>query len=132
VDFVKIEPFVAAAIFLAAMPLVIGARAPRTGAWMAPAAIALAFFVFSGWTIASEGLLGFWRNHNSNLWGNQVWTDLLMAIGAAFYLITPRARAAGMNLWLWFFLIVCTGSIALYGMLARLLLLEERRRAGQK
>lgn len=128
-EFVEIEPFLAAAGFLAAMPLVIRARRPQRGAWVAPAAIAAVFFLFSGWTVAREGLLGFWTNHNSSLWGNQVWADLLMAIGAAFFLIAPRARAAGMNLWLWFFLIVCTGSIALYGMLARLLYIEERRAA---
>jgi hypothetical protein len=52
-----------------------------------------------------------------------------MAIGAAFFLIAPRARAAGMTLWLWLALIVCSGSIGLYAMLARLLMIEERRRA---
>ena len=64
--------------------------------------------------------------HTSNLWGVQVWWDLLFSLGIAYVLILPRARAQGMNLPLWTALILATASIALLAMCARLFWLENR------
>ena len=90
---------------------------------------ALVCGVFLGWslyTVAAEGLLGFWPNHTQNAWGNQVWFDLLIAIAIGWTLLLPRARAAGMQPWPWLALICATGCIGLAAMFARCRYLEIR------
>jgi hypothetical protein len=94
--------------------------------WLFPATLSLLFLLFSVKAIVSEGLLGFWTEHTRNLWGNQIWFDLLLGIGIGWYLIVPQAKALGMRLYLWLPLIVCTGCIGFLAMIARLLYLQER------
>ena len=113
--------FIGAALTLAARP-----SSELTGSWLVPATFAAAFLAWSLYTIGSEGPLGFWPNHTANAWGNQVWFDLLLAIGTAWALLLPRARAVGMRPLPWLVLIICTGSIGLLAMVARCLLLESR------
>jgi hypothetical protein len=96
------------------------------GAWRFPAALSLVFLLYSVRVVFTEGPLGFWTEHTRNLWGNQVWLDLLLALGIGWFLIVPSARAQGMRLPLWFALIIASGSIGLLAMLARLLFLRER------
>lgn len=88
------------------------------------AALSAGFATYSGITIWSEGLLPVWENHTSNMWGVQVWWDLLFALGIGLFLIAPRARAQGMNLPLWALFVVATASIGLLAMCARLFWLE--------
>jgi hypothetical protein len=76
--------------------------------------------------VSSEGLAGVWHEHTRNAWGNQIWFDLLLAIGTAWALLVPRAKAVGMHLFPWLALIVGTGCIGLLAMLARCLFLERR------
>ncbi len=102
-----------------------GKRAPQ--AWLVPGTFAALFLAWSVFTVVREGPLGFWPNHTANAWGNQVWFDLLLAIGCALALLLPRARAVGMRPLPWLVLIVCTGSIGLLTMFARCLFLENRR-----
>jgi hypothetical protein len=102
--------------------------APLPGAWVWPAGLGVLFLAFSLVTVLRDGLIPFWVNHTTNLAGNQVWFDLLAAVAIAFYLIAPRARAAGMPLWPWAVATVLTASIALLPMLARLLWLEQAAR----
>ena len=111
--------FIGAALMLAARP-----SADRTGSWLVPATFAAALLGWSLYAIGMEGLVGFWPNHTSSAWGNQVWFDLLLAIGTSWALLLPRARAAGMRPLPWFVLILCTGSIGLLAMLVRCLQLE--------
>jgi hypothetical protein len=85
-----------------------------------------AFLSFSLVTIWQEGLVLVWTNHTANLWGVQVWWDLLIAVVIALFLIAPRARAAGMNVPLWTLLVAATASIGLLAMCARLFVLERR------
>jgi hypothetical protein len=94
--------------------------------WQFPAILSLLFLLFSVRAIVSEGLLGFWVEHTRNLWGNQIWFDLLLAVGIGWYFVVPQAKALGMRLYLWLALIVCTGCIGLLAMIARLLYLQER------
>lgn len=94
--------------------------------WRVPALLSAAFFAWSVWAILAEGPLGFWDVHSGGLWKNQVWFDLLFAVGIGWYLILPRARAQGMNVWLWVFALPLSGCIGFLAMLARLLYLEER------
>ncbi|MEP3051186.1 MAG: hypothetical protein ABJP48_08775 [Erythrobacter sp.] len=95
------------------------------------AAMFAGFFAFSAVTIYAEGPLGFLANHNASLWGVQVWYDLIIALGVALVFVAPRAREAGMNVWVYVILTGCTGSIGLLAMVARLFWLE-RQAAGTK
>lgn len=94
--------------------------------WLFPAFLSFLFFIFSLSAIFTEGFLGFWTEHTRNLWGNQIWFDLLLAAGIGWYLIVPQAKARGMNITLWGVLVVCTGCIGFTAMLARILYLDER------
>lgn len=106
-----------------------GRRTPTKGHWTVPAAVGAAFLLFSLATLAEDGLRGFWINHTSNLSGNQVWFDLLLAVTIAFYLIAPRARAVGMPLIPWAIAVILTACVALLPMLARLVWLERKQTA---
>jgi hypothetical protein len=99
---------------------------PPKGAWRAAAGLSLLFLAFSLVAVVSEGPFGFWTEHTRNLWGQQIWFDLLLAAGTAWAALLPQARALGMRPWLWLLAVVCTGSIGLLAMLARLLYLRER------
>lgn len=88
------------------------------------AALAAGFAGFTAITIWAEGITPVLINHASNLWGVQVWWDLLFALTIALFLIAPRARAAGMNLLPWTLFIAATASIGLLAMCARLFWLE--------
>jgi hypothetical protein len=56
-------------------------RAPVQRLRMLPAGLSAAFAVFSVIAVTREGPLGFWVEHSRNLWGNQLWFDLLLAAG---------------------------------------------------
>lgn len=88
------------------------------------AALSAAFGTYSVATLYGEGLLPVWTNHTTNMWGVQVWWDLLFAVGIALFLIAPRARKVGMNVPLWTIAVLATASIALLAMAARLFWLE--------
>ena len=100
------------------------ARRETIGSAALAAALCGGFAAYSGVTIWAEGLMTVLINHTSNLWGVQVWWDLLFALTIALFLIAPRARAAGMNLPLWTLAILATASIGLLAMCARLFWLE--------
>lgn len=93
--------------------------------WIFPACLSLFFFVFSVIAVISEGQLGFWTEHTRNLWGNQIWFDLLLAAGIGWFLILPQAKNQGMRLPLWGILIVATGCIGFTAMVARMLYLRD-------
>ena len=99
---------------------------PIRGTWLLPAATSAAFFVWSLWSVAIEGPIGFWTEHTRNLWGNQIWFDLLLAIAIAWWLIVPDARTLGMRVWLWMIFIICTGCIGFTAMIARFLYLKDK------
>ena len=94
--------------------------------WWLPAALSAAFLAWSVLTIITEGPTGFWDNHTQDMWGNQVWFDLLLAASIGWWFILPRARAAGMTIWVWLILIICTGCVGFLAMVARLLYLTDR------
>jgi hypothetical protein len=93
--------------------------------WLFPAALSLLFLLFSVQAIMAEGLFGFWAEHTRNLWGSQIWLDLLLVVSIGWFLVVPQAKAIGMRPIPWFVLIVCTGSIGCLAMVARLLYLRE-------
>lgn len=117
-----------AALLLTLFMLIVMARKDGTarGIWRLPALFCLLFFGWSMWAVFAEGPLGFWTEHVRNLWGNQIWFDLLLAIGIGWVLILPRAKAANMKLPFWMLFTLATGCIGFSAMLARLFYLEER------
>ncbi|WP_420427678.1 hypothetical protein [Algiphilus sp.] len=116
-----------AAIFLiAAVTMAFKPSDATHRSWGMPALFAIAFLVFSLVTVAREGPFGFWEDHVAGFWGNQIWFDLLLAIGTAWYLLVPRMRRLGMQPLPWLVLIGCTGSIGLLATVARYAYLETR------
>lgn len=95
-------------------------------AWIFPAVLSAAFLVFSIMAGISEGAFGFWTEHTRNMWGNQIWFDLLMAAGIGWFLIVPQAKALKMRLLPWGILVISTGCIGFTAMIARMLYLRER------
>lgn len=118
-----------AAAGLASAMLALGyvlAGSKKVGSAILAAALAAGFGAFTAVTIAEEGVVLVWTNHTQNLWGVQVWWDLLCAVVLAVFLIAPRARAAGMRMMPWIFFVAATASIGLLAMVARLFWLEAR------
>jgi hypothetical protein len=114
---------------LAATLVAIGwviARGQKIGSAALAAALCGGFSAYTAVTIWAEGVMPVIANHTSNLWGVQVWWDLLIALTIALFLIAPRARAAGMNLIPWTLFILATASIGLLAMCARLFWLENQ------
>lgn len=101
------------------------AKREETGSPMLAALLLAGFSAYTTVTIASEGVMPVWLNHTSNLWGVQVWWDLLFSLGVAVFLILPRARAQGMSIALWILFVATTASIGLLAMVARLFWLEK-------
>ena len=54
-------------------------RIKMKNSWLFPAILSFIFLLFSIFSWISEGAFGFWTEHIRNLWGNQIWFDLLRA-----------------------------------------------------
>lgn len=122
-----ILPSIAALALLAFLVFTVNRDDRRLrGTWMLPAFLSLAFFAFSAYTGLVEGPLGFWVEHTRNLWGNQIWFDLLMSTSIGWLFMVPQARALGMRLPVWLVLVAAAGNIGFMAMLARLLWLHEQ------
>lgn len=63
-----------------------------------------------------------------NLWGNQIWFDLIYGIAVSWTLILPRAREVNLNVVAWLVFVLVTANIGLLAMLSRVLYLEEQKR----
>ncbi len=94
--------------------------------WLVPTAVVIPFAVLTGLVIAEEGLFGFWPMLMESPWGLQVWLDRLMSVTAAFYLLQNRARATGMKSEVWVIVVIFTGAIGLFLMLARMVYRERK------
>lgn len=114
----------AAVVFVAAGVLVARHHTQDPQGWAVPAAIGAAFAAWSVYAVIDGGPFGFWPEHISNAWEVQIWFDLLLAVGAAWYLLQPRLRHHGIAPLPWFALVVATGSIGLLAVLTRLLYAE--------
>ncbi|WP_155800067.1 hypothetical protein [Porphyrobacter sp. AAP82] len=124
----SLTPFVALAggglVLALAAIAAMAARPHAQGNALLAGALSAGFAAFTAVTIAAEGAGPVIINHTSNLWGVQVWWDLLFSLLVATFLILPRARAAGMNVPLWTLFIAASASIGLLAMAARLFWLE--------
>lgn len=125
-----LTPFLALAgggLVCAVVAILVAALRPGApGAPLLAGALSAGLAAFTAVTIATEGVFPVILNHTSNLWGVQVWWDLLFSLGIATFLVLPRARAAGMRIWPWIALILATASIGLLAMCARLFWLERQ------
>lgn len=106
------------------MAIATGSSVSNRTRWLLPAVVGVAFTLFSLFQVSQDGVVQFWINHTTDLTGNQVWFDLIMAVTIGFYLIAPRARAVGMPLLPWGIAVFATACIALLPMLARVMWLE--------
>jgi DMSO reductase anchor subunit len=106
--------------------LAIDKNASRRNLWLFPALLSVAFGVLTVFAFVNVGPLGFWTLHITNLWGNQVWLDLLFAVSIAVFFALPQARAVGMNPLPWVIFTVCTGCVGLLAMTSRILYLRGR------
>lgn len=123
-------PAVSAALFIA-IGLAAALRrggGSGTARWRIPALLAAGFFALSLIPISTGGPFGFWGEHIRNDWNNQIFLDLLLCAGCAWFLLLDRARAVSLQVLPWFLAIACLGSIGLLAMLARVLFLEEKAR----
>jgi hypothetical protein len=124
----ELTPYLALAggglVFTVAAVLSMVLRPNAPGNALLAGALSAGFAAFSAVTIATEGVFPVVLNHTSNLWGVQVWWDLLFSLSIAYFLILPRAKAQGMNLILWTVFILATASIGLLAMCSRLFWLE--------
>ncbi|WFL76605.1 hypothetical protein P7228_11430 [Altererythrobacter arenosus] len=97
---------------------------PTIGSTFVAAIVCAGFAGFTTVTVMSEGFLPVWANHTANLWGVQVWWDLLISVSLALLLVVPRANKVGMNILPWALFVAATASIGLLAMVARLFWLE--------
>ncbi|MCB1180233.1 MAG: hypothetical protein KDK36_21825 [Leptospiraceae bacterium] len=113
---------VIAIIFILSSSFIV--KKPGKNSWMIPGLLSVAFLVFSLISVFAEGPFGFWTEHTRNLWGNQIWFDLLLGVSIGWYFILPRARKEKMNIFLWGIIVLSSGCIGFTAMVARLLYLE--------
>ncbi|MYE23062.1 MAG: hypothetical protein F4Y01_03825 [Gammaproteobacteria bacterium] len=100
--------------------------APHASAWMFPATICVAFLAWTLYALADEGVIAIWQEISRSLWSNQIFIDLLIAVGVALAFLVPEARRLGMKPLPWVVATAATGCIALLAMLARMLFLQAR------
>lgn len=123
----NLEIIAAASLVLAVLGFVfLALRKPQSGNALAAAALASGFGAFTLAVAATEGAEILWLNQTANLWGIQLWLDLLLSALIAFCFIVPRAARAGMNIPLWTLFVVASLSVGLLAMAARLFWLEGR------
>ena len=110
-----------------ALPVIVRILTMRsaTGSPLLAGVLFVGYSLFTALTIAREGVMTVIANHTMNLWGAQVWYDLLIAASLALFFIMPRARAVGMNPVPWVLFVAATASIGLLAMVARLFWLEK-------
>lgn len=100
--------------------------AKAKGFWLFWLVYAIAYGLFSIWAISEDGLMMFWTNHSTNLVGNQVWIDLIVAVLIGWMLILPEARSRNMNVTFWMVFIMATATIGFGAMIGRVLYLRSQ------
>lgn len=124
---INTAPLIAgAATLLFAIVYSLSSSTNPKGKWIIPAVLSFLFLSFSVYAGMNEGPTGFWPEHIRNLWGNQIWFDLLLAASVALFLLIPKAKSLGINPLPWAVLTVATGSIGLLAFLAFVLWKEEQ------
>jgi len=90
--------------------------------WMLPVFLAVAFLVFTVWTIAATGQpLGFVVEHTHSPWGAQIGIDLFNALCVSIYFANVLSRQYRFRAWPYVLLTLCTGSPGVLALAARVL-----------
>ena len=90
--------------------------------WVLPAVLAVAFLLFTIWTIVTTGQpLGFLAEHTHSMWGAQIGIDLFNALLVGIYLSNVLARQYHFRPWPYVILTLLTGSPGLLALAARVL-----------
>jgi len=90
--------------------------------WILPAVLAVAFFLFTIWTIVTTGQpLGFVVEHTHSPWGAQVGIDLLNALLVGIYFANIQSQQYRFRAWPYVLLTLCTGSPGVLALAARVL-----------
>jgi hypothetical protein len=90
--------------------------------WILPAFLAVAFFLFTIWTMAATGQpLGFVAEHTRSPWGAQVGIDLFNALLVGIYFASVLAHQYRFRAWPYILLTLCTGSPGVLALAARVL-----------
>lgn len=123
-------PLVALALFIFfALAVAFHKKGLGLQAWMLPAVVSVLFAIFSVAAILDGGPVGFWPVHTADMWGNQVWIDLLIGIGIGWAFVVPQAKDLGMRVLPWLGLILLTGCIGLLAMVSRVYYLRDHQPA---
>lgn len=85
--------FVIGAIVIAPVMIRIMTSRSSIGSPLFAGIVFAVFTGFSLFTIKQEGVMTVVANHSMNLWGTQVWYDLLISVSLALFFILPRARS---------------------------------------
>lgn len=125
--FVSTAPLAVSIVLVLAM-LVMALRPQRKVSHRLFAGFSFMFLCFSLYVINREGVFGFWTEHTRNLWGNQIWFDLLLMAFAVWALILERASKLKMNNLIWLLVILCSGSVGALLMISRVFYLESKLR----
>ena len=131
---VQVAPVLAALGFLAfAIPLALSANRRMwpagESAWMIPAALCVAFTLWTIYALIAQGLTAVWWEISRSPWSNQIFIDLLLAGGIGLLFVVPEAKRLGMRPLPWALAVAATGCIALLAMLSRVLYLRARQPA---
>jgi len=94
--------------------------------WLVPTFALMPLIAFTAYAFIQEGPSHFWPLLSHSTWGLLIWFNLLMAVTAAFFLLQNRARAAGMKSEVWVLVVIATGSMGIFLMLARTVYLERK------
>ena len=90
--------------------------------WMLPAFLAVAFIIFTIWTIATTGQpLGFVGEHTHSTWGAQIGIDLFNALFVCIYFGNVLSHQYQFRVWPYVLLTLVTGSPGVLALAARVL-----------
>jgi hypothetical protein len=84
---------------------------PVVARWWLPAVPMAAFAGWTTYAVLDGGPLGFWSEHVGTPWETQIWMDLLLMAGVAWFALQPRLRRHGIRPWPWLLVVLATGSI---------------------
>ena len=99
--------------------------------WILPAVLAVAFLLFTGWTMVTTGKpFGFMEEHTHSAWGAQIGIDLFNALFVGIYCANVPSKQYGFRAWPYVLLTLCTGSPGVLALAARVLYARNTMAAG--
>jgi hypothetical protein len=101
--------------------------------WVLPAFLAVAFFLFTIWTMVATGQpFGFVDEHTHSLWGAQIGLDLFNALVVGIYFAKVQSQQYRFRAWPYVLLTALAGSPGLLALAARVLYARSIRSASDQ